>query len=211
MIDLSFIGNAGLVIDYEDLIAMIGINVVNYFKANDKNFKTVGMSSQEDIFNSYINRSENDISIWLKENFDITDFDLKKFCNSSAVMKPNIYYCYRIIPTAFLNGIKSLYIYSQYESKAIRQNIKTTFDVPISYVYGDIREILSDKLNYTYITANPDNVRRCQDIDTPLAVVICDDYMSMLPVVQDHVDEALRKQGKFVSYTSVLNAGVKLT
>ena len=83
--------------------------------------------------------------------------------------------------------------------------------MPISYVYGDIREVLKDKINYTYITANPDNVRRCQDIDTPLAVVICDDYMSMLPVVQDHVDEALRKQGKFVSYTSVLNAGVKLT
>lgn len=207
MIDLSFIGKEGLVIEYEDIISLIGMNTINYLIEKDVE-KTIDvrMSSFEDILNSYINRSDKNISIWLSEHFNI-DFDLSKFGDSFAVYKPNLFYAYKLIPHAFMNGIKNLYIHSQYESNAVYQNIITSFDVPIQYVHGDIYDILKDKVNYTYITANPDNVRRCLDIDTPLAITICDDYMSMSPIVQEHVDEELRKRGKFVSYTSVLSTG----
>jgi hypothetical protein len=206
MIDLTFIGKAGLVIEYDDIVSLTGMNIVNYLMEKDKSLKVdAGMSSFEDILSSYINRADKDFSIWIKQ---LIGLDVKKenFINSYRAFKPNLFYAYKLIPNAYKNGIKDLYIYSQYESDVIREYLKS-FEVPVGYVYGDIREVMKDKVNYTYITCDPENVRRCRDIDTPFAVTICDDYMSMLPIVKDHVDEDLRNKGKFVSYTSILNAG----
>ena len=206
MIDLTFIGKAGLVIEYDDIVSLTGMNIVNYLMEKDKSLKVDdGMSSFEDILASYINRTDKDFSIWIKQ---LIGLDVKKenFINSYRAFKPNLFYAYKLIPNAYKNGIKDLYIYSQYESEVIREYLKS-FEVPVGYVYGDIREVMKDKVNYTYITCDPENVRRCRDIDTPFAVTICDDYMSMAPIVRDHVDEELRKNGKFVSYTSILNAG----
>lgn len=206
MIDLTFIGKAGLVIEYDDIVSLTGMNIVNYLMEKDKSLKVdAGMSSFEDILSSYINRTDKDFSIWIKQ---LIGLDVKKenFINSYRAFKPNLFYAYKLIPNAYKNGIKDLYIYSQYESDVIREYLKS-FDVPVGYVYGDIREVMKDKVNYTYITCDPENVRRCRDIDTPFAVTICDDYMSMAPIVRDHVDEDLRNKGKFVSYTSILNAG----
>lgn len=206
MIDLTFIGKAGLVIEYDDIVSLTGMNIVNYLMEKDKSLKVDdGMSSFEDILSSYINRADKDFSIWIKQ---LIGLDVKKenFINSYRAFKPNLFYAYKLIPNAYKNGIKDLYIYSQYESEVIREYLKG-FDVPVGYVYGDIREVMKDKVNYTYITCDPENVRRCRDIDTPFAVTICDDYMSMAPIVKDHVDEDLRNKGKFVSYTSILNAG----
>ena len=140
------------------------------------------MSSIEDILNSYIDRPNYDISFWLKEHFGL-DFDITRYLNSPAMFKPNALYAYKLLPNAYLNGIKNLYIYSQYESNVIKRNM-TTFECPVKYVYGDIRDIMKDKVNYTYITANPGNVKKCLDIKAPFALTICDDYMSMAPVVQ---------------------------
>lgn len=206
MIDLTFIGKAGLVIEYDDIVSLTGMNIVNYLMEKDKSLKVDdGMSSFEDILASYINRTDKDFSIWIKQ---LIGLDVKKenFINSYRAFKPNLFYAYKLIPNAYKNGIKDLYIYSQYESDVIKEYLKS-FEVPVGYVYGDIREVMKDKVNYTYITCDPENVRRCRDIDTPFAVTICDDYMSMAPIVKDHVDEDLRNKGKFVSYTSILNAG----
>lgn len=206
MIDLTFIGKAGLVIEYDDIVSLTGMNIVNYLMEKDKSLMVDdGMSSFEDILASYINRTDKDFSIWIKQ---LIGLDVKKenFINSYRAFKPNLFYAYKLIPNAYKNGIKDLYIYSQYESEVIREYLKG-FEVPVGYVYGDIREVMKDKVNYTYITCDPENVRRCRDIDTPFAVTICDDYMSMAPIVRDHVDEELRNKGKFVSYTSILNAG----
>jgi len=206
MIDLTFIGKAGLVIEYDDIVSLTGMNIVNYLMEKDKSLKVdAGMSSFEDILSSYINRTDKDFSIWIKQLIGL-DVKRENFINSYRAFKPNLFYAYKLIPNAYKNGIKDLYIYSQYESEVIREYLKG-FEVPVGYVYGDIREVMKDKVNYTYITCDPENVRRCRDIDTPFAVTICDDYMSMAPIVRDHVDEDLRNKGKFVSYTSILNAG----
>lgn len=206
MIDLTFIGKAGLVIEYDDIVSLTGMNIVNYLMEKDNSLKVDdGMSSFEDILESYIDREDKDFSIWIKQLIGL-DVHIENFINSYRAFKPNLFYAYKLIPNAYKNGIKDLYIYSQYESDVIREYLKS-FEVPVGYVYGDIREVMKDKVNYTYITCDPDNVRRCRDINTPFAVTICDDYMSMLPIVRDHVDEELRKNGKFVSYTSILNAG----
>lgn len=206
MIDLTFIGKAGLVIEYDDIVSLTGMNIVNYLMEKDNSLKVDdGMSSFEDILESYIDREDKDFSIWIKQLIGL-DVHIENFINSYRAYKPNLFYAYKLIPNAYKNGIKDLYIYSQYESDVIREYLKS-FEVPVGYVYGDIREVMKDKVNYTYITCDPENVRRCRDINTPFAVTICDDYMSMLPIVRDHVDEELRKNGKFVSYTSILNAG----
>jgi len=206
MIDLTFIGKAGLVIEYDDIVSLTGMNIVNYLMEKDKSLMVDDrMSSFEDILKSYIDREDKDFSKWIKQLIGL-DVHIENFINSYRAFKPNLFYAYKLIPNAYKNGIKDLYIYSQYESEVIREYLKG-FDVPVGYVYGDIREVMKDKVNYTYITCDPENVRRCRDIDTPFAVTICDDYMSMLPIVRDHVDEDLRNKGKFVSYTSILNAG----
>lgn len=206
MIDLTFIGKAGLVIEYNDIVSLTGMNIVNYLMEKDKSLKVDDrMSSFEDILMSYINRTDKDFSIWIKQLIGL-DVHIENFINSYKAFKPNLFYAYKLIPNAYKNGIKDLYIYNQYESEVIREYLKS-FEVPVGYVYGDIREVMKDKVNYTYITCDPENVRRCRDINTPFAMTICDDYMSMLPIVKDHVDEELRENGKFVSYTSILNAG----
>lgn len=207
MIDLTFIGKAGLVIEYDDIVSLTGMNIVNYLMEKDKSItlKDKRMSSFEDILMSYIDREDKDFSIWIKQLIGL-DVKREHFMNSFRAFKPNLFYAYKLIPNAYKNGIKDLYIYNQYESDVIREYIKS-FDVPVGYVYGDIREVMKDRVNYTYITCDPDNVRRCRDIDTPFAMTICDDYMSMAPIVRDHVDEELRRLNKFVSYTSILNAG----
>lgn len=206
MIDLTFIGKAGLVIEYDDIISLTGMNIVNYLMEKDKSLMVDDrMSSFEDILKSYIDREDKDFSKWIKQLIGL-DVKRENFINSYRAYKPNLFYAYKLIPNAYKNGIKDLYIYSQYESEVIREYLKG-FEVPVGYVYGDIREVMKDKVNYTYITCDPENVRRCRDIDTPFAVTICDDYMSMAPIVRDHVDEDLRNKGKFVSYTSILNAG----
>ena len=206
MIDPTFIGKAGLVIEYDDIVSLTGMNIVNYLMEKDKSLMVDDrMSSFEDILKSYIDREDKDFSKWIKQLIGL-DVKRENFINSYRAFKPNLFYAYKLIPNAYKNGIKDLYIYSQYESEVIREYLKG-FEVPVGYVYGDIREVMKDKVNYTYITCDPENVRRCRDIDTPFAMTICDDYMSMAPIVRDHVDEELRKNGKFVSYTSILNAG----
>jgi hypothetical protein len=205
MIDLTFIGKEGLVIEYEDIISLVGMNIVNYLMSKDKTIHDDRMSSFEDILNSYINRPEKDISIWIKERFNL-DITLEDLKDSYVAFKPNLFYAYKLIPNAYSNGIKNLYIYSQFESQSVREYCKS-FEVPVEYVYGDIREVMKDKFNYTYLTCTPGNVRKCLDVKLPFALTICDDYTSMAPIIMEHVDEQLKAQGKFVSYTSVLMSG----
>ena len=66
MIDLTFIGKAGLVIEYDDIVSLTGMNIVNYLMEKDKSLKVdAGMSSFEDILSSYINRTDKDFSKWI--------------------------------------------------------------------------------------------------------------------------------------------------
>ena len=72
MVDFSFIGKDGLIIQYEDIISLIGFNVAQYFHGKGVNDKLDRMSV-EDILKSYFNRQTEDIPKWLKESFTNPD------------------------------------------------------------------------------------------------------------------------------------------
>ena len=63
MVDLSSMGKAGMIIQYEDIISMIGFNVARYFRSKGVSKKLDNMSIQ-DVLLSYINRNDEDYSIW---------------------------------------------------------------------------------------------------------------------------------------------------
>lgn len=205
MIDFSFIGKEGLIIQYEDIISLMGFNVVCYLR-EQKAFEKINKMSTADILLSYINRSTEDISSWLKKEFDI-DFDIKNYIDSFAMLRPNLLYSYKIFSSAYKNGIKKLGIHSNYYSKAIEQAIQT-YQIPIEYTYGDIIPVLNNRPNITYTTASTANIIKCSDIEVPIAITIVDDFMYTADVLINKIDDKLRNNGKFVCFTSVLSAGM---
>ena len=70
MFSLGEIGEAGMIIQYEDLISMTGYNVAKQFKSNNLSEKLAGMSIQ-DVLASYLDREDEDYSIWLHKEFNI--------------------------------------------------------------------------------------------------------------------------------------------
>ena len=137
MVDFSFIGREGLIIQWDDVIAMIGYNVARYLKSKGyKNDKLCEMSN-EDILLSYINRPNEDPAIWLKENFDI-EFDLSRYKDSIVTWQPNWAYPYRIIKAANDNKLQNLCIY--YEK-----------DIPIISSMGTGNKLDPTKLQIAYI------------------------------------------------------------
>lgn len=205
MIDFSFVGKEGLIIQYEDIISLIGFNVVKYFRSKNVNDKACKMSV-EDILLSYLNRTTEDISTWLKIEFDI-DFDIKDYQDSVALLQPNARYAYKIFDSAYKNGIKNLIIHSNSYSPVIEKFVNA-FQVPIKYTHGDIVPILNENKNATFITSSLSNIEKCLDVKVPIALTIVDDYMYLADLINNKFDERLRKQNVFVLYTSILSAGI---
>jgi hypothetical protein len=205
MIDLSFVGKNGLMIDYEDIISLIGFNVVRYFRIKEANTKAMEMSL-EDIFLSYINRENEDPAIWLKNEFGI-EFNISDCLESINTFQPNWLYSYKIFDVAYKNGTKKLMVHSDIDTPIIRKILKT-YTAPIEYVYGDIVPILERNKNITYLTASSKNLKRCLETNIPCAITIVDDFLHTADVVIGKIDEKLRETNKFVCYTSITSGGL---
>lgn len=205
MVDFSFIGKEGLIIQYEDIVSLIGFNVVKYFRSKNVNDKACKMSV-EDILLSYFNRTTEDVSTWLKSEFDI-DLDVKDYLNSVGLLQPNVRYAYKIFDSAYKNGIKNLIIHSNLYSPVIEQFVGA-FPFPVKYTHGDIVSVLNNNMNATFITSSPSNIEKCLDVKVPFALTIVDDYMYLADLVTNKFDEKLRKQNVFVLYTSIISAGI---
>lgn len=205
MIDLSFIGENGMIIQYEDIISMIGYNVASYLKEKNMNDK-LNKISKEDIMLSYINRTDEDVDKWLLNNFDI-EFNIQDYTESKAALKPNLMYAYRIFSTAYKNGIKKLIIHSEFKSDIIKEIIDKTFDVPVEYTYGDIVPVLKNNVNSTYMTSCLRNIKKCLDINIPIALTIVDDYMYVGDIIINKIDEKLREKNIFVCYSGIFSGG----
>lgn len=205
MVDFSFIGKEGLIIQYEDIISLTGFNIVKYFRANKANDKACKMSIQ-DILLSYINRPDYDVQKWLKNDFDI-ECNLDDFMESINTLQPNMMYSYKVFDAAYKNGCKNLIIHSENKSHVIERFIET-YQIPIKYTYGDIIPVLKENKNSTYITSLPSNIYKCLDNQTPIALTIVDDFMYVADIIIKKIDEELRKKNTYVCYTSILSAGI---
>jgi hypothetical protein len=207
MIDLSFLGKDGLMIQYEDVISVMGFNIIRYMINNDKCTPDMKRMSLEDILLKYLNRDSYDIDSWIKKEFGL-DFHHLDARNSLHMVIPNFVYAYKVFQEAKKQNIPNLYVYSNEYYPGI-EKLLPSFEVKeLQYVHGDLLPILKDKPNITYMTSNPDNIRQCLNIMTPFVLTIVDDFIYISDIVKDKIDQRLRDQGKFVYYTGILNGGL---
>lgn len=204
MLDFSFVGKEGLIIQYEDVISLMGFNVIRYLRAKNANEKAMGMSV-EDILLSYINREKESPDIWLKDEFGV-EFKVEDYLDSMNTFQPNWLYSYRVFDAAYKNGSKNLKIYSAYDSPVIKKMLPS-FQVPVEFVAGDIVPVLEKNKNATLITASEQTLKRCLETDVPTAVVVVDDFLHLAPIVIDKIDDKLRGRNKYVSFTSIVSGG----
>jgi hypothetical protein len=62
--------------------------------------------------------------------------------------------------------------------------------------------------NFTFITSNSFNIRKCLELQYPIALTIIDDYMYLADIVTDKAMlDAMRKKDIFVGFMSAASAG----
>lgn len=210
MLDLTDIGKAGLIIQYEDIISMIGFNVARYFK--DKGIsEKLDSTPINDVLLSYINREDEACYQWLKKEYDIdiSSEEAEKLNSSFLTMQPNLLYSYKVFTAAHAEGQNSLYIYSNMYSPIIEEATKSYGFDGIQYIHGDIIGFLKTHPNYTYLTSDVNNIKKCVDLDSPVCLVVCDDYMYTSDIFIQKIDKSLSdKPNIILRFTGVKSAGI---
>ena len=208
MFSLGEIGEAGMIIQYEDLISMTGYNVAKQFKSNNLSEKLAGMSIQ-DVLASYLDREDEDYSIWLHKEFNI-DINPDEMLSSFLSMQPNLLYSYKVFQASHKERKDNLYIYSDKYSKIAEECVQSYGFKGVQYIYGDIYKFIKEHPNSTFLTASTKSIDIIKNVDTPICLVICDDYRYTIDHLAKHkLDKELSdKENIFLRYTSVISAGV---
>lgn len=206
MVDLSIIGKAGLIIQYEDCVSLIGFNIAKEFRQIE-NHKFNSMSIQ-DILLSYVNRESEDYVEWLKEN-DVS-VDPKEMLKSFKAMQPTLSYSFRVFSTASSEKLNNLIIYSNEYSPIAEQSASVYgTDVSVKYKHSNIIDFINKTPNMTLITSSHKTIRECVEINAPLCLVICDDFGYLADLYDDGTISKLEKKDNILlRYTSVLSGGV---
>lgn len=206
MVDLSNIGKAGLIIQYEDVISLMGYNIAEYLRANKVNEQFERMS-HEDILLSYINREHYDVNQWLKETFDY-ELNIYQLMSSRIMLQPNFIYAYKIFQESAKQKITNLVIYSNHPSDAIDAYL-SSFQVPcLKHESENLVSLLNHNPNCTFITSNPDAIELCKDVEAPFVLTIVDDFLYVKDILLKRIDETLRHQNKLVYFTGILSGGL---
>ena len=208
MFSLDEVGSAGLIIQYEDLISMIGFNIAKQFRSNNLSEKLVSMSLQ-DILTSYLDREDEGYEIWLKKEFGI-DVNPDEMLSSFLSMQPNLLYSYKVFPASHKERKDNLYIYSDKYSKICEESIDTYGFKGIKYLHGDIYKYLKENPNSTFITSSIKSIDIVRSITSPVCLVVCDDYQYTINhMVKNKIDKELSDKGNiFLRYTSIVSAGI---
>lgn len=207
MVDFRILGREGLIIEYTDIISLVGYNIIKYLKSKQiANEKIKGMSDQ-DILLSYVNRTDFNISKWIKDTFDL-ECDIKDYLESDIAFAPNNVYAYKMFTQANKEGVKNLILYSDTYSPSIEKYVKT-FNIPdLKYMYGDIIPILNERPNFTLTTSNPNTIRKCINVTAPLLITMVDDFLYLSDTIANKLDDKLRGRNKIVMFTSIASNGI---
>ena len=203
MIDFNNVGNAGLMIQYEDIISLSGYNVLKRFRGRNINTRLDQMTDK-DLLLMYMNRDGYDVSKWIHDEFHL---DVNSNMNSEAMWEPNMLYAYKMFDTAYKNGIKTLMVYSDQYNPAIKTHLKS-FRIPIEYYHGDLVPVLREHPNITFTTSSPFSVDACLQSNVPFVLTIVDDFMYVADMIQRKVDDRLRAKNILTFYTSIISAGI---
>lgn len=201
MLDFSDIGKDGFIIQYEDLISLIGLNTVSYIRSKQ------GKNTDDDIILQYINRENYDMPTFVKEQTGF-DFPIDKMMQSGLACVPNLSYAFKMMQTAHRHGLKKFYIHTNLYSPVVEKYAKQ-LEIPTDYVHGDIVPVLRNLPNCTYTTSDPNNIRKCLDVHVPFALTIVDDFQYVAPIVtDDQLLKELKDRNVYVQYTGVISAGI---
>ena len=205
MIDMSFIGKDGFIIQYEDIISLWGYNVLLQLRDT----KLIGESESDSLLLDYFNREIENPFDYILEKYHI-NFPINTVYKSKKALRPNLLYAFKILSAAHRNGIKNLLVYSNKESQIIRDYIVNEIpDVPITYVHGDVIPVIKQHPNCTFLTSNTDVIKRLQTESVPpFALTIVDTFIYVAPVVKEEFINSLREKGIFVGFTNILSAGL---
>ena len=206
MIDFSIVGKEGLIIQFEDIVSMVGFNIARYLKLKDAS-EVLRDKSLENLLLDYINRDIEDYDEWLSKMFNVS-ITMDSYIDSLNAFQPSWLYAYKVFKAASDNGLHNLYIYSNREIPFIQKYLLPTFnDKSVKYIYGDIVPILDSNPNITYLTSSPKNIKRCLEVKAPFALTIVDDFMYTASIFDDKIPEALETQNVFVRYTGIFSSG----
>lgn len=202
MIDFSFIGENAFVIDYEDLISLIGFNAVQHIKESMKE-----SYDNDELVLSYVNRTDYSIEGFIKSQTGL-EIPMEELLKSRISCKPNLAYAFKMMQAASRNGLTRLYVHTNTYSPVIEKYIGQ-LEIKTNYVHGDIIPVLHDLPNCTYTTSNPDNIRACTKLDVPIALTIVDDFQYVAPIIMDKpLLKTLAEHNVYVQYTGVISAGI---
>ena len=210
MIDLRAIGNGGLIIQYEDLISMIGYNVAKQYRGKGIS-KKLDEANIKEVLISYIDREDEDYVIWLKNEYGIEIPDKNILYQSFLSMQPNLVHSYKIFAAADENKQSGLYIYSDIYSPISEEAVKTYGVSDLKYIHHDLGNFLNENPNMTFITSSIKSIDICiNDVKAPTCLVVCDDFTyTMKDMLENKKEEALKEKGNILlRYTSVISAGV---
>ena len=201
MIDFSDIGQNAFVIQYEDLISLMGLNVVRYIR------EMKHQPHDDELTLAYLNRKEFNMENFVYDQTGM-NFPYLQMLQSPIACKPNLAYAFKMITTAYQNGIKSFYIHSNAYSPFIEKFVNS-LEIKTNYVHGDILPVLHKLPNCTYTTSDPNNIRKCLEVDVPFALTIVDDFQYGYSIVtDDRLIESLRAHNVYVQFTGVISAGI---
>jgi hypothetical protein len=209
MLDLSSLGQDGIIIQYEDLISMIGFNVARRFRSQGIS-KKLDSTSIEDVLKSYLSRPNEDYSIWLKNEYGIT-VDPKEMLDSFLAMQPNLLYSYKVFQAAYDQRRKNLYIYSNEYSKIAEEATRSYGFDGVAYIFGDaLGDFINTHPNFTYLTSSMSCIRKVCELEAPLCLVLCDDYRYLAEqVIGKDIEKTLQEKNNIIlRYTSVLSGGI---
>lgn len=206
MVDMSFIGKNGFIIQYEDIISLWGYNAL--LKLKEKNLID-GESSTDSLLLDYFNREIENPFTYINEKYHV-NFPIDAMYKSKQVLRPNMLYAFKIFLAAYQNGIKDLFVFSNKQSSIIDKYIKDEIpDIPIKYVHGDVIPVIREHPNCTFLTSDTNIIKRFVDEDfPPFALTIVDTFSYVSPVVKDDFIDLLRRKGVFVGFTNILSAGL---
>jgi hypothetical protein len=208
MVTIDEVGKAGLIIQYEDLISMIGFNIAKQFRSNNLSEKLAGMSIQE-VLASYLDRQDEDYSVWLKKEFDI-DVNPDDMLSSFLSMQPNLLYSYKVFPASHNERNDNLYIYSDKYSKICEECTSSYGFKGVEYIHGDIYNFIKEHPNTTFITASTKSIDVMRTVNTPVCLVVCDDYQYTIEhMTKNKIDKELSDKSNIIlRYTSIVSGGI---
>lgn len=209
MYDFADVGKAGLMIQYEDTISMVGFNIAKQFKSNHLSEKLDGMTVQE-VLSSYLNRENEDYTLWLKKEFNI-DINAKAMLESFLSMQPSVLYPYRVFPASHKENQDNLYIYSDMYSPIAEQSLQTYgCDGVVQYIHSDLEKFLREHPNITFITSSIKSIDIVRRINVPICLVVCDDYRYIIDhfVLNKIEREITNKHNIILRYTSIITGGI---